>query len=392
MSSSSRTFYQAEAHLQIIADSIPAMIWISGTDRPFYFFNAYCLRFTGQTLQHESGYGWLTGMHPDDLQRFMDEYTLALQSRKDFRIEYRLKRNDGQYRWLRDHGVPSYDNDGNFTGHIGSRVDMDEILGAVADRPDHLADPNFGQQQELSEELSTMNEELASTNEELAATNEDLINTQEALKGRNEELTVSESRFRSLVQQAPVAIFILSDRQLTIEAINDRMLKMLGKTADVVGRTCRDILPEFEGQPFFKLMDDVFASGQPFFGNEISALVNHDGVLKEGFYNFTYQPIKNDEGITNGIICTAVEVTEQVNARKKAERAEESLRMAIDAAELGSYYINAADRIFVASPRLKEFFGYGPDEELPYEAAINQIHPDYRQAAADMVEASFTKG
>src|SRR6195952_953402 len=66
--------------------------------------------------------------------------------------------------------------------------------------------------------------------------------------------------------------------------------------------------------------------------------------------------------------------------------------MAIDAAELGAYYINATDRIFVASPRLKEFFGFDPDEEVPYDAAINQIHPDYRQRAADMVEAAFTKG
>ena len=177
-----------------------------------------------------------------------------------------------------------------------------------------------------------------------------------------------------------------------IEAINDQMLKMLGKTADIVGKPYVEALPEFEGQPFFKLLENVFVTGESFVGNEVRADVEHDGELKEGYFNFIYQPIKDDQEMTNSIICTAVDVTEQVNARKKVERAEESLRMAIDAAELGSYYINAADRIFVASPRLKEFFGFGPDEEVPYEAAINQIHPDYRQAAADLVEAAFTKG
>ena len=202
----------------------------------------------------------------------------------------------------------------------------------------------------------------------------------------------SESRFRSLVQQAPVAIFIVTGRQMIIESVNDRMLKLLGKTVDIIGKPYADALPEFEGQPFFKLLDDVFTSGDPYTGNEIGALIEHAGELKQGYYNFIYQPIKDDQGITASIICTAVDVTEQVNARKKVERAEESLRMAIDAAELGSYYINAVDRIFVASPRLKEFFGFEPDEEVPYEAAINQIHPDYRQAAADLVEAAFTKG
>jgi two-component system sensor histidine kinase VicK len=202
-----------------------------------------------------------------------------------------------------------------------------------------------------------------------------------------------ENNLRTLVmEQAPVAIFVLTGRQLIIEAVNDRMLKMLGKNVDIIGKSYAEALPEFEGQPFFKLLNDVFTSGESFTGNEIGAVVEHAGELKQGYYNFNYQPIKDALGVTNSIICTAVDVTEQVNARKKVERAEESLRMAIDAAELGSYYINAADRIFVASPRLKEFFGFGPDEEVPYEAAINQIHPDYRQAAADLVEAAFTKG
>ncbi|HMI62608.1 MAG TPA: PAS domain-containing protein [Puia sp.] len=254
---------------------------------------------------------------------------------------------------------PLLDAQGRVSGIIVSAEDVTE---KVNNR--RLLEQNYEQQQLVNEELAASNKDLAK----------------------------SESRFRALVQQAPVAIFILTGRQMFIEAINDRMLKMLGKTADIVGKPYVEALPEFEGQPFFKLLENVFVTGESFVGNEVRADVEHDGELKEGYFNFIYQPIKDDQGMTNSIICTAVDVTEQVNARKKVERAEESLRMAIDAAELGSYYINAADRIFVASPRLKEFFGFGPDEEVPYEAAINQIHPDYRQAAADLVEAAFTKG
>lgn len=269
---------------------------------------------------------------------------------------------------------------GTIDGIIVSAEDVTEKVNTRL-----LLEQNYEQQQ-------IVNEELSASNEELAATNQELITAQDHLRQFNKDLAKSESRFRSLVQQAPVAIFMLTGKQMFIEAINDRMLKMLGKTADIVGKPYCEALPEFEGQPFFKLLDDVFVTGKSFVGNEVRATVEHNGEMKEGYFNFIYQPIKDEQGITNSIICTAVDVTEQVNARKKVERAEESLRMAIDAAELGSYYINAADRIFVASPRLKEFFGFGPDEEVPYEAAINQIHPDYRQAAADLVEAAFTKG
>lgn len=273
-----------------------------------------------------------------------------------------------------------YNAEGNINGLITIGTDVTEAV---------LARKNIEQS---SGEQFALNEELQASNEALIAINEELTETQAYLQQIVDALEESESRFRYLVQQAPVAIFILNGRSLRIETMNNLMLKMLGKTADIVGKTYIEALPEFADQPFFKLLDNVFTTGETFYGNEVKAVIEFDGILKEGYYNFTYQPIKDNNGITNGIICVSVDVTEQVNARKKVERAEESLRMAVDAAELGSYYINVVDRIFVPSPKLKEFFGYAPDEEVPYEAAINQIHPDYRQAAADMVEAAITKG
>ena len=201
-----------------------------------------------------------------------------------------------------------------------------------------------------------------------------------------------ESRFRDLIQQAPVAIFKLKGPEMVIEVINDEMLKLLGKTSEILGMKYRDALPELKDQPFFTWLDEVFATGETYRGNETKAILHRDGIAKEGYYNFIYQAVRDSNGVIEGVTCVANDVTDQVFARKKVERAEENLRMAIDAAELGSYYINTVDRIFVASPKLKEFFGFEPDEEVPYEAAINQIHEDYRQAAADLVEAAITRG
>jgi two-component system, OmpR family, sensor histidine kinase VicK len=275
---------------------------------------------------------------------------------------------------------PLLDNKGKVSGIIVSAEDVTYKVKAKKSFEQDARD------QQLT------NDVLSASNEQLETINQELMEMEDRLRDSVDELGESEYRFRLFIQQAPVAIFILRGREMVIETINQMMLKMLGKTSAIIGKTYAEALPEFEGQPFFKLLDDVFTSGEPYVGNEIKAAVEYAGELREGYYNFIYQPIIDDQARVNSVICTAVDVTEQVNARKKVERAEESLRMAIDAAELGAYYINAADRIFVASPRLKEFFGFAPDEEVPYDAAINQIHPDYRQAAADLVEAAFTQG
>jgi PAS domain S-box-containing protein len=248
------------------------------------------------------------------------------------------------------------------------------------------------EQQAMNEEMAAINEEMSATNEELIVTNEELTETQRELQKLLLVLGDSEARFRSLVQQAPVAIFILKGREQRIEAMNELMFRMLGIGPEVIGKTYREAMPEFEGQPFFQLIDDVYTSGQAYYGYEILAKIFHEGEIKDGYYNFIYEPIKDDKGVTNSVMCVAIDVTEQVKARKEIEQTKESLQMAIDAAELGAYYINTTDRIFHPSPRLKEFFGFEPYEEVPYEAAINQIHEDYRQAAADLVEAAITKG
>jgi len=234
--------------------------------------------------------------------------------------------------------------------------------------------------------------DLGAVNEELIAANEEMARTQQKLQETVGELANSESRFKFLIQGAPVAIGVLHGRELVIESANELLLQIWGKSENVIGMQLADALPEIQGQPFLGLLDKVYTTGEAFYGNEVLAKLEHDGELRDIYLNFVYQPIIGEAGQAADIVAVATEVTEQVMARKKVERAEESLRMAIEAAGLGSYFINVIDRIFYPSPKLKEFFGFAPDEEVPYEAAINQIHPDYRQAAADLVEAAITKG
>ena len=107
-----------------LADHAPVLIWISGTDSGYHFFNKPWLAFTGRTMEQEAGVGWAEGVHPEDLHRRMAIYLASFEARVKFRLEYRLRRNDGRWRWILDDGQPMYSISGEFEGFIGSCVDI----------------------------------------------------------------------------------------------------------------------------------------------------------------------------------------------------------------------------------------------------------------------------
>jgi len=117
---------ESEIRFRTMADSAPVGLWMSGLDAKCMFFNQRWLRFTGRTLDQEIGDGWAEGVHPLDLQRCLDTYLSAFHAHREFRMEYRLRRADGQYRWILDHGVPRYSPGRLFAGYIGSCVDITE--------------------------------------------------------------------------------------------------------------------------------------------------------------------------------------------------------------------------------------------------------------------------
>jgi PAS domain S-box-containing protein len=280
---------------------------------------------------------------------------------------------------------------------LHTAIDVTErVLNREALEEAKIKEDALYREQALNEELTAANEELQQTQQSLSELNTELekrvTDRVDQLQYTLDELALSERKFKFLIQEAPIAISMLSGRELVIESANELILKIWGKTQKIIGKTLAVALPELEGQPFLQLLDDVYTTGKTFKGYDTLAVLEHNGQLREAFYDFIYQPLLNSEGNTTDIIVVAIDVTEKVTNRREIERAEESLRMAVEAARLGPYYIDVVDRAFFPSVRLKEFFGFGPDEYVPYEAVINQIHPDYRQAAVDLLEAAITKG
>jgi len=117
---------ETETRFRNMADAAPVLLWMSRTDGLCTFFNQTWLDFTGRTLEEEWGVGWAEGVHFEDFQRCIDTYTDAFNRRELFEMEYRLRRRDGEYRWILDRGTPRYTPDGTFAGYIGSCVDITE--------------------------------------------------------------------------------------------------------------------------------------------------------------------------------------------------------------------------------------------------------------------------
>jgi PAS domain S-box-containing protein len=122
-----RTLRESEARFRVLADSAPVLVWMAGTDKRCVFFNRPWLEFTGRTIEQELGNGWAEGVHAEDLPRCLDTYVEAFDARRAFVMQYRLRRHDGEYRWISDNGIPRFDARGEFLGYIGSCIDVTEM-------------------------------------------------------------------------------------------------------------------------------------------------------------------------------------------------------------------------------------------------------------------------
>jgi PAS domain S-box-containing protein len=145
-----------------MADTAPVLVWMDDVNKSCVWLNKPWLDFTGHTTDQDTGSGWTQVVHPDDLGTWRETYDASFEARKPFAVEYRIRRHDGEYRWIIDHGIPLYEGpNGAFSGYIGSCIDITERR-AAEEQKGALLDAERAARME-SERVGRMKDEFLST-------------------------------------------------------------------------------------------------------------------------------------------------------------------------------------------------------------------------------------
>jgi PAS domain S-box-containing protein len=209
---------ESERRFRTMADKAPVMIWISGLDKLCTYFNKPWLDFTGRSQEQELGYGWTEGIHPDDLERCLSTYRASFDDRIPFSIEYRLRRADGEFRWITDNGVPLIGPDGSFSGYIGGCLD-------IADR-------------KLAEEALVRSEKLAAMGRLAGIIAHEINNPLEAIS--NAFFLLRDHP--SLDQEAQIYIGLAEQELIRVMHITRQSLSFYRESRDPVSVSILDVL------------------------------------------------------------------------------------------------------------------------------------------------------
>jgi PAS domain S-box-containing protein len=245
-------------------------------------------------------------------------------------------------------------------------------------------------EQRLSEELTASNEELYATNEELTVSNEELRQSQLELQALYENLSESDSRFRSMVKQAPVGICIIRAGDLFVEEVNDSYLELVGKQrTELERRTIWEAVPE-AAEAYAPIMSEVIRSGKAFSATEHQLELIRRGKSENVFVDFVYEPIKGYDGTIKAIMVLAIEVTDKVNARRSIEEMEERVRLAVEAAEIGTFDLDLNSNVMLTSERFNIIFGF--DRNVSRREFADAIYPDDRPERARAHDEAYKTG
>jgi PAS domain S-box-containing protein len=231
---------ESERRFRLVANTAPVMIWTSSLDKLCDYFNQPWLEFTGRPLGAELGNGWTEGVHPDDFTACLDTYTRAFDARQPFEMQYRLRRHDGEYRWIFDAGVPRFNSDNSFAGYIGSCIDItdrklaEEALSTVGRR---LME---AQEEERSRIARELHDDI---NQRLALLANGLQEFEQAMSAHN--ASVPQKGLQELWQ---LTNEIATDIQHISHQLHPSKLHYLGLAAAV-----RDLCREFSQQHKIKI-------------------------------------------------------------------------------------------------------------------------------------------
>ncbi len=204
-------------------------------------------------------------------------------------------------------------------------------------------------------------------------------------------LEESEQRFRNLIEQAPAAISLFTGPDMVVELPNEIMLGFWGKDETVKGKPLREAIPELEGQPFLDILDKVYQTGVEYASQESEAKLMVDGKLRTSYFNFTYKPLRNSDGEVYAILDVAIDVTEQVQARREVEASEARFRTLLEAISPMTWTNTPAGEITFYN---QQWYNYtGLDEEQTKTRGWQAVvHPDDLPPTLEAFQKALASG
>jgi PAS domain S-box-containing protein len=247
---------------QFILEALPVMVWTAQPDGSIDYLNRRWLDFTGHAATADLADAWSQYLHPDDLPGLTQGWTQAMTTRQAFEAEFRLRRHDGQYRWVLARTVPQAQPDGSISLWVGSGLDV------------HT-------QKLMVQELTEANEQQMLLSDQAY---------QAAHLAQSQRKT-----FHDLFMQAPALIAIVRGPQYVF-----------------------DIIPEAAEQGYIALLDQVYQTGEAFHGTEMLVQLHRRGTgqIEERYFDIAYQAFRENGQIV-GIFSFAFDVTERVQMRRQ---------------------------------------------------------------------------
>ena len=242
------------------------------------------------------------------------------------------------------------------------------------------------------EELAAINEEMEATNEELHTANENVSKSYDLTVVLNKNLKNSELRLKSFISKAPIAFGILTGKDLAIEVANDMILKIWGKDKKILGKPIEEALPELKGQPYIPILQNVFKTGITYIGDTAHVKLESEGNLKDCYFDFIYEPLKNDDGETVAIIVIANEVTDRILKKQEMEALNKQMEIALHAGQLGSYNLNLSTGKISSSDQCKANYGLENDSKFDFDNLMGIIVPEYREVLKEKINQSIENG
>jgi PAS domain S-box-containing protein len=273
---------EEQERTRFILESLPVLIWTATPDGQRDYFNPRWLTFTGHEMGDELGVKWLEDLHPDDRERVGTQWAQAVANGTPYQIEYRLRRHDGQYRWILSRAHPRRDAEGRINLWVGGATDIHD--------------------------QKMMVQEILEANEQQANLAEQAYHNYQLAQQQRQSLY-------ALFTNAPAQIGIVRGAEFRYEFANASYQAAMGGR-ELVGRTVAEAVPEVAQLGLLTTLTEVYRTGQPFEAHEVPIdFQQADGQRRPAYFTYIIQRFE-ENGQPAGLTSYAYEVTELVQARQ----------------------------------------------------------------------------